>query len=303
MASPSEYHGFIIKVFEEPYMVKEGPFLNADKDYPTRRSKLVDSKRSKRIMEDVFSFQVSSVPVKAPKENQMAKPSKKAPKSVPPVERESSVCDSPAIEVAGAAHALDEEMPDSQAPASQKECIQMLPTFEPPLAGQKSKDDRQMAGIVPLERASSYVRVGGQEKPKDDANFSETMDNGTEVARAKLILKPHSQEESPVCNKVEKSVPQIILHQLEDEVSLGLHREDDNDDLMTNYQCEEIAKAKLKLIIRYCSLFRFVWILKCLPYHLAQSCLLHVLYSGYGSDVLQNKGSCESKGSLLPMLH
>ena len=30
-----EYHGFSIKEFEEPYMVKEGPFLNADKDYPT----------------------------------------------------------------------------------------------------------------------------------------------------------------------------------------------------------------------------------------------------------------------------
>lgn len=271
MASLLEYHGFIIKVFEEPYMVKEGPFLNADKDYPTRRSKLVDSKRSKKIMEDVlFSFQVLSVPVKAPKENQMAKMSKNAPKSVPPVERESSVCDSPAIEVAGAAHALDEEMPDSQAAASQKECIQMLPTFETPLAGQKSKDDHQMAGIVPLEWGSSYVRVGGQEKPKVDANFSETMDNGTEVAQAKRIL--HSPEESPVCNKVEKSVPQIILHQLEDEVPLDIHREDDNDDLMTNYQCEEIAKAKLKLIIRYCSLFHFVWILKCLPYHLAQYC-------------------------------
>ncbi|KAK9169038.1 hypothetical protein Syun_001178 [Stephania yunnanensis] len=49
-----EYHGFLIKDFEEPYMVKEGPFLNIDKDYPMKCSKLVHLKKSKRIIEDVL---------------------------------------------------------------------------------------------------------------------------------------------------------------------------------------------------------------------------------------------------------
>ncbi|GAB2295040.1 hypothetical protein Dimus_029225 [Dionaea muscipula] len=50
-----EYHGFSIKEFEEPYMVKEGTFLNSDQDYPTHCSKLVHSKKSEMIVDDVLS--------------------------------------------------------------------------------------------------------------------------------------------------------------------------------------------------------------------------------------------------------
>ncbi|XP_008438746.2 SAC3 family protein B isoform X2 [Cucumis melo] len=49
-----EYHGFSVKVFEEPYMVREGPFLNNDKDFPTKCSKLVHMKRSRMIVNDVL---------------------------------------------------------------------------------------------------------------------------------------------------------------------------------------------------------------------------------------------------------
>uniref|UniRef100_A0A1D1XUH4 MCM3-associated protein n=1 Tax=Anthurium amnicola TaxID=1678845 RepID=A0A1D1XUH4_9ARAE len=48
-----EYHGFSTKRFEELYMVKEGPFLNSDVDYPTKCSQLVKLKRSKRVVDDV----------------------------------------------------------------------------------------------------------------------------------------------------------------------------------------------------------------------------------------------------------
>ncbi|KAL0708518.1 hypothetical protein Bca4012_074944 [Brassica carinata] len=44
-----EYHGFSIKVFEEPYMVKGDLFLHADKDYKTKCSKLVHMKKSRTI--------------------------------------------------------------------------------------------------------------------------------------------------------------------------------------------------------------------------------------------------------------
>lgn len=251
-------------------MVKEGPFLNFDKDYPTRRSKLVDFKRSGRIIEDVLpSTQVISMPLKAPKETQM---DKNDPKSVPPVERESSSCDIPVIEVVGAAHVLDEEMPDSLAAPSQKEHIRMQPTFETPVLDQQSKDNHQMAAIISLPWGSSSVRVGSPGIPKDDAIFRKTLHSGTEGTETKIILKPHAEEESRVYKKMENLVPQNMLNQLEDEVPPDLLGENDNDDLMENDWHKETAEAKLKLIIRYCGFFCFVWVLRLLSYHLAQYC-------------------------------
>lgn len=48
-----EYHGFSLKEFEVPYMVKAGPFLNVDSDYPVKRSGLVHRRRSGMIVQDV----------------------------------------------------------------------------------------------------------------------------------------------------------------------------------------------------------------------------------------------------------
>ena len=50
-----EYHGFSIKEYEEPYMVKEGSFLNSDNDFPEKCSNLVHTKKAPRIVEDVSS--------------------------------------------------------------------------------------------------------------------------------------------------------------------------------------------------------------------------------------------------------
>lgn len=48
-----EYHGFSIKSFEKEYVIKDGPLLNRDAEYETRRSRLVEAKRSSTIVEDV----------------------------------------------------------------------------------------------------------------------------------------------------------------------------------------------------------------------------------------------------------
>ena len=40
-------------------MVKEGPFLNGDVDFPTKCAKLVHLKKSKRIIDDVYSEAVT----------------------------------------------------------------------------------------------------------------------------------------------------------------------------------------------------------------------------------------------------
>lgn len=50
-----EYHGFSLKQFEDLYVVKEGPFLNGDVDFPTKCSQLVHQKRSAKILHDVIS--------------------------------------------------------------------------------------------------------------------------------------------------------------------------------------------------------------------------------------------------------
>jgi len=49
-----EYHGFSLKQYEDAYMVKEGPFLNSDTDFPTKCSQLVHQKRSAKVVFDVF---------------------------------------------------------------------------------------------------------------------------------------------------------------------------------------------------------------------------------------------------------
>ncbi|KAG1327856.1 hypothetical protein COCNU_01G017900 [Cocos nucifera] len=49
-----EYHGFVLKKYEELYMVKESPFLNGEVDFPTKCAKLVHLKKSKRIIDDVY---------------------------------------------------------------------------------------------------------------------------------------------------------------------------------------------------------------------------------------------------------
>jgi hypothetical protein len=48
-----EYHGFGSRQYEEPYTVKEGPFLNSESDFPSGCSELVHSKKSQRIVDDV----------------------------------------------------------------------------------------------------------------------------------------------------------------------------------------------------------------------------------------------------------
>eukprot|EP01018_Ginkgo_biloba_P025942 Gb_02851 [translate_table: standard] len=50
-----EYHGFSIKQYEDAYMVKEGPFLKSDRDFPTKCSQLVHQKRSAKVVDDVIS--------------------------------------------------------------------------------------------------------------------------------------------------------------------------------------------------------------------------------------------------------
>lgn len=50
-----KHHGFELKEFEEAYMVKGGPFLNSEEDFPTKRSQFVLLKKSERVNHDICS--------------------------------------------------------------------------------------------------------------------------------------------------------------------------------------------------------------------------------------------------------
>lgn len=52
-----EYHGFVLRKYEEMYMVKVGLFRNSDNDFPTKCSELVHQKQSHRVIDDVYSGQ------------------------------------------------------------------------------------------------------------------------------------------------------------------------------------------------------------------------------------------------------
>ncbi|XP_020526816.1 SAC3 family protein B-like isoform X2 [Amborella trichopoda] len=72
-----QYHGSLIKHFEDAYMVKEGPFLNADRDYVTKCSRLVHLKKSAKVVDDVVSNKVTHLQVEKRTGNVMEKPHKK----------------------------------------------------------------------------------------------------------------------------------------------------------------------------------------------------------------------------------
>ncbi|KAH7431739.1 hypothetical protein KP509_08G063500 [Ceratopteris richardii] len=89
-----EYHGFAIKTFEEPYMVKEGPLLNQSQPFRTRRSKLVEEKRSRVVKYDVLSSGLEKTHV------------------APMLERISSLRRQSELQYPTQPPVVDEEMPD-----------------------------------------------------------------------------------------------------------------------------------------------------------------------------------------------
>ncbi|KAK9903118.1 hypothetical protein M0R45_001258 [Rubus argutus] len=82
---------------------------------------------------------------------------------------------------------------------------------------------------------------------------AKSMHFGMEGMPSQIVSKQSLQERSPVGTysyDVEHSVCQIVSNELEDEEPTDRHQENQFDDVMAYYQHEEIAEAKLKLILR-----------------------------------------------------
>lgn len=244
-----EYHGFSLKTFEEPYMVKEGPFLNVDVDYPTKCSKLVLKKRSGRIIEDFSpSIHAESPHVETMKEIQMRKAYKHEPQVVSAVKNDKSV------------QKLDEEIPDPEPIFSLRHSksrkalkdVQDSQKDHGISSNRPSPLSFPFRNIIPepqptridiLKSTNSDMNPSPRGSPK--RNFQFNVDRRP----LEIVLKPAPPENSLGYSF---SVPPPVVQDVSKDESLITHQkhEDKINEVTENCRDEEIAEAKLKLFLR-----------------------------------------------------
>ncbi|XP_039067870.1 SAC3 family protein B-like [Hibiscus syriacus] len=187
-----DYYGFSIREFEEPYMVKDGSFLNAENDYPTRRSRLVLRRRSRTIAGDVVApHEVTPLPIVTSKESQLGKAYTQRAKATPP-KRKSSVL------------AVDEEMSDSKVVPSPKSSLQLHSATKTSKGLQQLQEGHIHSGSYKpfnfsLDRSSPRsppAKVGVMEKANNDTLFTISGD-GTNVSGMKQVPLFFSQASQP----------------------------------------------------------------------------------------------------------
>ncbi|KAJ7980171.1 SAC3 family protein like [Quillaja saponaria] len=233
-----EYHGFLLKAFEEPYMVKEGPFLNVDNDYPTKCSKLVLRKRSGRIIGDVLTpAQVVSPPAKSVKK-------KHEQKTLSSVQQEIPV------------HKID-EVPENEAVLSPKHSMLGQAIIETPIISQRNEEYHVSSPrLSPLGFSFSSNKFEQQlsgggflRSPNSDANFRSSQKRNlcSDMDRMPLEMVPKTAPEERSVRysfsfPVENFVPQSVSEDEPPVIHQGNEVENDQD--------AEIAQAKLKLFLR-----------------------------------------------------
>lgn len=253
-----EYHGFAIREFEEPYMVKDGLFLNADKDYPIKCSNLVHMKKSKRIVDDVSPpSQRVPLPAEAAKEIQPLMLYKHETKAVP----------SAFVDAKSFASEIDEEIPDFEVVASPSIVAQVEPMIEEPIVNQMSQDDHQVASAYIFPWGESWAHsspealptyFGAVKKPNHDTLFrvspKRKMPSSMEEMSLPIMSRTGLLERSPSDKygyNWENSTSQIVaINESRDEETFDINQASENDEVMESNEDEEIAQAKLKLIIR-----------------------------------------------------
>jgi len=266
-------------------MVKEGPFLNVDVDYPTKCSKLVHKKRSGRIIEDIsLSIQAESPHVETMKEIQTRKPE---PQVASPVKNDSSV------------RKPDEEIPDAVA------------IYSPEVSGKAFKDvpdspqDKDISGPRPSPLSSPFPNIiPEQQLPRFgifNGTNSDLIARGSPNTNFQFSVEQRPLEIIPNAAPPENSlgfsfsVPPPVSHGVfkDEPLVIQQEHEDDINEFSENCQDEEIAEAKLKLFLRFLCLFHFRILyfylhMKCLYYLLFLCCFTDVFLSGYGGGEHQN---------------
>uniref|UniRef100_A0A2P2KUG1 Uncharacterized protein LOC105115583 n=2 Tax=Rhizophora mucronata TaxID=61149 RepID=A0A2P2KUG1_RHIMU len=262
-----EYHGFSIKEFEEPYMVKEGPFLNSDKDYPTNYSKLVQLKKSGKIVNDVAQTpQMISLPGEATKEVQLPEINKNETKSIPSL-----------VDGKRPIHEINKEMPNFRVFPSPKVTTPGQSVFGKLILNQ-SRHQELGAQISPrgsfLARNSMEAqspKLSFVEKPNHEAlmvvspkrkmpSGTERMPSGTESMPSDVesmpsqIVSRSALQERSLSGKFNRTLEEVnsqimVTNNLQDLQPLDIHMINKSSDVMEDYE-DEVARAKLKLITR-----------------------------------------------------
>lgn len=228
-------------------MMKEGLFLNHDKDYPTKCSELVHLKKSRRIVEDVSpSTQVVSLPAEVV--------------PIPSVESESSV------------HTSNEEVIDLEAVSSSTDSAQQQPMILSPTVGKLIENDDQVAGASTspwgfLFSHSSpkpqLAKDGILGKPNCDELFRNSLERNMnchiEEMPVHIVPKTALQGGSPdgkYDHETEKyEFPSVVINRSEDAEPSDIHEENEISKVMANDHDEEAAEAKLKLILRFSNFY------------------------------------------------
>ncbi|XP_051126724.1 SAC3 family protein B [Andrographis paniculata] len=253
-----EYHGFSVKDFEEPYMVKENAFINADTDFPIKKSKLVDRKRSETISIDVSlpSLIESCAAKEAPGFLQ-----KKVPK--PTISR--TITSSAPTTMN---KLQDEEMLDLGTISSPKASIQpsknkthvALVTPDEKLVG----NDARVTAASPVSLNFPHVsaeitqkRVDSPKRPMFESVFRNSFGRSSKqysepispisVDMAEEITKLGTPRDSAVHTPIPQPMSTEELEDSEEPISRD---EDESEELTTSYYDQEVAEAKLRLILR-----------------------------------------------------
>ncbi|XP_058723851.1 SAC3 family protein B isoform X2 [Vicia villosa] len=245
-----EYHGFLIKAFGEPYMVKEGLFLNADTEYPTKCSKLVHKKRSGRIVEDVSpSIHAELLPGKTMKEIPMMKTYKHEPQTVSAAKNNSSV------------QKLDEKIPESKAIYSPKDSKSGKALREMQSV-QNSAKDYDMARTHPSPLGFPFdnimpepqqTRIGGLKIVNSYmvAEASPRRNSPSNVdARSLEIIPKTVPPEGSLTNSFFLPLPVAQSASKDDSMFIHQEHEDEVHEVSESCHDEEVAEAKLKLFLR-----------------------------------------------------
>nr|XP_010314178.1 SAC3 family protein B isoform X6 [Solanum lycopersicum] len=261
-----EYYGFSLKEFEEPYMVKEGPFMEVDNDYPVKCSKLVHKKKSRTIFEDVSVPHVVSVTEKK-RETLLDKDHQQKPSAFQFLKPDHSSLP------------IEENMHDYETVSSRKDEIEAIPITKtefyqetkygsqqdppsravssllaPPLVffPHMSPEVQQQARVRSAEKPEVQLqaRVGSSGTPKND----EVAQFDARSMPIQFIPARDEWDSSPVLPASSLVEDTELKHmsdeENEDEELVITSEEAETNEPAASYYDEEVAEAKLKLIIR-----------------------------------------------------
>ncbi|XP_058084002.1 SAC3 family protein B isoform X2 [Magnolia sinica] len=228
-----EYHGFSIDHYRDVYMVKRGPFLNSDMDYPTKCSQLVHLKKSERIIDDVSSGPALS----SPRERR-----KILLDMVDDFARKeaSSSLSEPETWV----DAIDEDMPDFEDNSFSQDNHQVQLFLETP-TGQDAENNAEVAELhfLPSESLDCYpphVVVDTVSDSAADVLVGSSTNKNLHYPHKAML--PQTATGRPLqfeTSMVEKTVPQEVMT-----------RDQGNESMMLCQRDEAAAAAKLKLMLR-----------------------------------------------------